>query len=329
LDNKISFCSGISGIGWLLTYIRQQKYINDINTDVILCEIDNYIINNLKDYLLINYWDFLHGYIGVGCYLLDRMHNNIVEPVILSILERLENSAIVNKNTIKWKSIINWKDQTFRYNISLSHGICGVLLFLLKLFEKGIKKERVLYLINGSVNYLLSQKINYQKYNSFFPMFSVESENELQGSRLSWCYGDLGICFALWKTGIVLNDTDLQSQSLDMLLLEAQYRRNLNDAGVKDACFCHGTVGIAHIFYKMFHYTKDSRFAEAANFWYKETLKMSIFVDGLAGYKDYYDKEKGYVNQYDLLNGIAGIAMSLMFFHKSKYPDFDDCFLLN
>jgi hypothetical protein len=205
----------------------------------------------------------------------------------------------------------------------------GVLIFLLELFDNKINKIQVQHLIEGAVNYILSQEIDYNKYNSYFPLFSLENKNGFDGSRFSWCYEDLGICFALWRAGITLGNESWQIKALDILSHEARFRRNLNKSGIKDACFCHGTVGVAHIYYRMWLYTKNEYFKDAADFWYNETLKMSKFLNGLAGYKAYYDKDKGYVNPYDLLNGIAGIGLSLIFYHLGKSPCFDNCFLLS
>jgi hypothetical protein len=114
IDNrtKDSLCSGLSGLGWLLNYIKLQEWDICSNIDSVMFEIDCCLITRLDKYLSINYWGFLHGYIGIGHYLLQRIHvNDKAEKAIDSILLKLEDPAIISlDNTVKWKSIIDLKD---------------------------------------------------------------------------------------------------------------------------------------------------------------------------------------------------------------------------
>jgi len=72
-----------------------------------------------------------------------------------------------------------------------------------------------------------------------------------------------------------------------------------------------------------------SEFKKAADYWFAQTLKMSTFADGLAGYKTWYGKEKGWVNEYNLLEGIAGIELALMSYYYEVEPTWDECLLLS
>ena len=320
-----SLCSGIAGVGWLLNYVKKEKWNIFYNIDSVLEEIDKYLILKLNKYLSINYWDYLHGYVGIGIYLLGRVHNNpIVTNALKKIIETLENSAIIDQDTVKWKSMNNGN-----FNISLSHGISGILIFLIQSYKLGILKERSNILLEGCIAYLLSQRIDFHKYNSFFPTFSLECKKDCYGSRYGWCYGDLGVCYALWYAGNTLNKQDLQETILNILIFESEKRKNLEQNGIKDACFCHGAVGVAHIYYRMWLNTNILQFKNAANYWYEKTINMSIFQDGVVGYKAYCNAEKGYIKQYDFLNGITGIGLSLMHYYLQKKPNFDSCLMLS
>lgn len=320
-----SLCSGVAGVGWLLNYITEERWDIYDNIDSVLDEIDKYLILQLTKYLSINYWDYLHGYIGIGIYLLRRSYNNpIVTDALKKIIKTLESNAIIDKGTIKWKSMNNGN-----FNISLSHGISGILIFLAQSYKQGILKEKTTVLLEGCIAYLLSQRIDFNKYNSFFPTFSLESKKDFYGSRYGWCYGDLGICYALWYAGNILNKQDLQETILNTLIFESEMRKNLEQNGIKDACFCHGAVGVAHIYYRMWLNTNMFQFKNAADYWYKKTIDMSAFQDGVVGYKAYCNAEKGYIKQYDFLNGITGIGLSLMHYYLQKKPNFDSCLMLS
>ena len=188
-----SLCSGIAGVGWLLNYIKEECWDICDNIDPILNEIDDYLILRLNKYLSINYWDYLHGYIGIGEYFLTRVnHNPKILNSLYQMLDKLTKSAIENQYIVKWESINN------DINISLSHGISSILIFLSHLYNQGIFTDKTYTLIENCAHYLLSQKVNFNKYNSFFPTFSLERGRNFYGSRYGWCYGDIGVCFALW-----------------------------------------------------------------------------------------------------------------------------------
>lgn len=69
-------------------------------------------------------------------------------------------------------------------------------------------------------------------------------------------------------------------------------------------------------------------FKDVANYWFNETLKMSKFEDGLAGYKVWHT-EDGYVNQMGILEGIAGIGLALLSYYYDMEPTWDECLLLS
>jgi lantibiotic modifying enzyme len=152
--------------------------------------------------------------------------------------------------------------------------------------------------------------------------------NELFGSRLAWCYGDLGIAMSLWQAGIALQNEAWKNKALEILLFAAEKRRDLQQNWVKDAGLCHGTAGIAHIFYRMWWNTHIPEFKNAANYWMNETLKMATFTDGLAGFKTWHGKE-GWVNSCGLLEGISGIGLALLTYYYEIEPTWDECLLLS
>jgi hypothetical protein len=326
-----TFCSGIAGIGWLVEFASKYKFIES-NTNYILGELDKHLAKAFVYLLSIKYWDFLHGAIGIGFYYLKRFEesdfskNNI--DLILDFLE--ENAIIEIDNKKKWINLLHLEPKRVGINISLSHGISSIIVFFLKIYQINIEQKRVEKLIVSAINYLLSQEIDKSQYGSFFPTFSIETEKYLHKSRLAWCYGDLGIATTLYQAGMLLQRNDWIYKSLEILIYAAEKRRDLEQNMVVDAGLCHGTAGIGHIFYRMWWNTKMPEFKHAADYWFKQTLMMAKFEDGLAGYKVWHgDKYGGWINDYGLLEGIAGIGLALMTYYYELEPTWDECLLLS
>jgi lantibiotic modifying enzyme len=233
------------------------------------------------------------------------------------------------ENQYKWKSVIDIETQKIGYNISLSHGMSSIAVILSKLHNiKDIDQKMVKTLLEGCVNYILTQEIDKDKYGSFFSSLAIESSIQLTGSRLAWCYGDLGISMALWQSGVALQNETWKNKALEILLFAAEKRKDLQKNHVADACLCHGTAGIGHIFYRMWWNTRMPEFKNAADYWFEQTLKMAAFSDGLAGYKAWHGDE-GWINDYGLLTGITGIGLALLTYYHEIEPTWDECLLLS
>ena len=90
------------------------------------------------------------------------------------------------------------------------------------------------------------------------------------------------------------------------MLYHSTHRRTVEETQVFDAGICHGSAGVAHIYNRMWHYTKDPVFKEATDFWIQKTLDFAVHEDGVAGYKKYNPTTKAYENDYGLLEGRSG-----------------------
>ncbi len=131
-------------------------------------------------------------------------------------------------------------------NLSISHGLVSVVDFIIKAYKRGIDQEMCRVLLEGFINYFLSQKIDSTTYNSCYP--NLAKENHLiQSSRLGWCYGDLSIALMYWEAGKALGNQLWKKEAIDILDF-AITRLDLKQNQVRDACICHGTSGIALIF---------------------------------------------------------------------------------
>jgi lantibiotic modifying enzyme len=212
--------------------------------------------------------------------------------------------------------------------LSLSHGLFSKIVLFSKCYKQNICPKLSKELLEDSIQFLLNCK-NPIGSVSVFPSRIIE-KSKTNFSRLSWCYGDLGISIALWQAGEALQNKEIKREAID-ICLQTTKRFTQEETGIEDLGFCHGTAGIAHIYNRMWRYTGIEEFKTAYDYWIQETLKMAKYKDGLAGYKSYKSEEfGGWKNDYGLLEGIAGIGLVLhSYLHPEEEPHWDRCLLLS
>lgn len=316
-----TFCSGLSGILYLFEYLKENDFI-DIDTSEIRELFDNYIIRCMNMDIQKGYYDFMHGALGAGLYFMKTdTHSQEIDKLLDFLYNTAEKDT--DKNTFSWKSILGISGD-FGYNIALSHGMSSIVLFLCRLYKKGYSHPYLNPLLNGTVHYLLSQEIDPDVYGSCFP--SQSKENITKG-RMGWCYGDLGVAYSIWNAGKIMKNKDWQQKSIDVFN-HSITRKSVEDSMVMDAGICHGSSGIALFFNRMYQETKEVKYREARDYWLNETLNLSKFKEGLAGYLT-YAKDLDVNPDYSLLTGIAGIGLVFLSYLNDDGQKWDELLLLS
>ena len=324
-EARESFCNGVAGVGWGMQHLVKQDLM-EFDTHEFHEGVSEYLHRCMIGFIdKMNSYDYLHGAIGIGIYFLNTNINQN-EKYVEELIMLLEKYSIKDGETVKWKSEVVGVGSV--YNFSMSHGMASILVFLTKAYKKNIARNKCLELINGTVNYLLSNKLDTKDFGSIFPCY-ISVEGTLYESRLAWCYGDLGIGIAFWLAADATNNESLKQEAIN-IFMHATERTDLKKNGVVDAGICHGTAGIAHIFNRMYNYTGIERFKESSLYWLDHTLQMRTFPDGFAGYKAWYSKDYGgWQCKSSLLDGIAGIGLVLMSSISDIEPQWDECLLLS
>ncbi len=326
-----SFSKGLSGIGFALLLL-EEEYIEPSFSDS-YHDLDDRLYPIMMEQINKGDYDFLHGAMGVGLYYLKRVKYN---PEVISYLKALINglektTIIITKDQIAWQSILDREINRIGINLGLSHGISSIIIFLVKCISEDIEKETSVNLITKAINYILAQEIKEKNsVNNHFPSW-IEPEKVNQRERMAWCYGDLGVGLAIWLAGKTLNNNNWKNKAIEIFKNSAT-RRDLHVYHVMDACFCHGTSGIAHLYNRIYHYTGSDYelFKETASYWHNQTLKMAKYNDGAAGYKGWRNQKYGGPrNEYGMLNGISGIGLSLISAVSDIEPKWDECLLLS
>ncbi|MCL2727036.1 MAG: lanthionine synthetase C family protein [Bacteroidales bacterium] len=322
-----TICNGIAGFGWLCEHLRKMGFLS--RDDIaFLDDLDPYLYSQMMDNIKFGNYDFLHGALGVGTYFIDRLDKKEVPGYLNDLLTELEESSIPCRNGgVKWMSIIDHKTSKIGYNISLSHGMSAIAALLIRLHQMNFETQRVESLLSGTILFILDQIIYQESSLSYFPSRSKVSGTE--ASRLGWCYGDLGVVCVLRRAAIALRNKEWEEMALKILLHTCK-RRDLEENIIRDAGLCHGSAGVAYIFWDLYAKTDIAEFKETVDYWLDITLQMAKYPDGLAGYKAFRLEEYGGLEKTDsLLDGIAGIGLALLSCLNDHATPWDECFMLS
>ncbi|WP_160137236.1 lanthionine synthetase C family protein [Chryseobacterium sp. c4a] len=315
-----SYCSGLAGVCLGIDYIESQTNTAYERFDFVDDQIHSWLISQLDSCIKAKNYDFLHGALGIGFYFLERCKEGDLssEKALHHLLEFLNDSAIQENNTIKWEN------EKHEVNISMSHGMVSIILFLLEVYKADFQTEyNISRLIKGAVGFILTQEIDPAFYHSYFPFTSIENEKEhLNGSRLSWCYGDLGIAIMLRKVSEVFNNHLWREKSTE--ILEFSTQRTDADIRVLDAGICHGSSGVALVFYNEFLQTGNEKYAKAAKHWIDITFDYYKEDPEHFSRVAYDPVNKEYTNKSSLLEGTCGVGLVLlsMIENKTDWPKF-------
>lgn len=313
---QFSYCNGLAGFGLGIHLLAEGDFIE--NSPDMLDDIDLVLQHYLEQEIRLHHFDFLHGVIGMGFYFLKhyKYKPELSLVQLHKIVDYLEQTAISDPHThtVKWEIV----DRHFphqadiKFNISLSHGMSSIAIFLSRLLQMDINPEgKVRKLLEEALNYILQQRIDEKIYGCYFPSTSLENPGPVNKSRLAWCYGDLGIGIALWHAGKVLNKKDLTDFAMEILEYSAE-RKDIRANYVWDAGICHGSAGITQIFFRMWQETKRPSLQAAYEYWKEQTYCFGNRPEGPAGYQSFDPTQQSWETKYYLLEGVAGIGLTLL-----------------
>ncbi|WP_304685680.1 lanthionine synthetase LanC family protein, partial [Muribaculum intestinale] len=308
-----TYCNGLAGIGIGLMLLAENEYV-ELAADA-LNDFDAYLSRAIEVFSIQGNFDLLHGATGIALYFTKRSDTAIetsreaLTAYITSIKKALVKTTGDDGTEYSWCRMKPDFSQEER-NISMSHGLSGIANVLAQIYARHIlpktEEKKVKEMIEALTRTILAQRIKFTKYRSAFPSYYKSSDEHSRFSRLAWCYGDLGILATLAIIAETTGNSSLSTR-IEPLVLAETTRRRIEQTLVHDACVCHGAAGI----YAYFRHA-SSRFSDcvalhdAERYW-KDYI-LALPVDRLC-----YDPiSKSYNKQYNILNGYAGIAMSLL-----------------
>lgn len=323
-----SFCEGLSGIGWLLLFLKEIDYL-DYDPDHFLTDTDRYLNSFLDLFLQEGKWDLLYGYVGIGFYFLKRMNRQSLEKIV----HVLDKTVVFHKTGMAWERFEPHFSKDI-IDLGLAHGNAGIVVFLSQCYKQGILKDTCQKLLGGVLDFYIDQQQEFDIIGSFWKDFTPIDPNarEIDGpkfSKLAWCYGDLTILNALHQAAETISDRE-KSGLLKALAIETSKRRGYDESLIKDAFFCHGSSGIMLIYQELFERTGETAFKESADYWLNITLSAFLEQEEqIMALKDPLSESK-----FELLDGASGIGCALLnripaeVFGKLKVQSWKEAFFL-
>ncbi len=321
-----SFAGGQAGVHWLYVYLYKAGLLEDEDYEL-LCSDDLVLQQYALQELNRNNWDFMHGALGVAYTMLYRYQERY-ESFFEKVFSELNRICGENEITGLFpgydaKTRMFVKEET---DLGLAHGIPSVLKFCIQAYKQDVCKEQAHALADKIIDYLL-QHTNPDKTVAYFSSVLKNGADYTRKSRLGWCYGDPGVGIVLYQAGVALGYKDLKDQAIGILRYSTQ-RRHAEDTDIRDAGICHGSAGVAHIYHRMWHYTQDKIFKDAADYWIGQTLALATHPEGIAGYRSYNHGDVPWVTNPGLLEGAAGVGLVLQSYLTGDYS-WDYCIMLN
>ena len=327
-----SLYAGFTGIAWAVQHVT--TWLGDSSGD-----ISNDIDCALETYLSRTPWshdyDLIHGLVGVGVYCLERTDSPVAMQCLELIVERLSELAEPSGEGLCWLTHPDLLRQGQRekypqgyYNLGLAHGQAGIIALLGKVHAAGMSQEKTAQLLEGAVQWLLRQRLPHCAQSSFSALHIPGRQSE--SCRLAWCYGDAGLAAALLLAARCVGEESWEREAVAIARNAAA--RDAQTCGVVDACFCHGSSGLAHIFNRLYQASNDEALSEASRYWIERTLQFSKPGEGPAGYRFMANDNRGnsgFQSRYGVLEGIAGIGLSLLAATSTIEPCWDRMLLVD
>ena len=306
----LTFANGVAGVGWLIKHLIKKEILSPLDAES-LVDFDELLLENLKsdEYKNNRYYDLLFGLIGKGIYFLEGSNINDYRALEI-IFARLNNLDVASNPEGLWYAMLGKEqrnEQNDYFDYGLAHGLPSISIFLTKLYKAGICEVECKHFVQTISDFLQKQRLKNRV--SQFPSHSKSSAE----SRLAWCYGDLGIAFSLLQASIVLGKPSLKEDARRLAV--SCTSRTLNNSFIKtegdliENGFCHGTLGLVHLFNQLYRKIGDDQLVEARDYWLSVTFgknKKNIVANE-------YDAEKGvWMESGTLLNGYCGMGLVLL-----------------
>ncbi|REA63534.1 hypothetical protein DSL64_03565 [Dyadobacter luteus] len=312
LSTLISVCAGLTGLGWVLNSLRKYELIGSEYDDFIL-NLNSTIAKRAVSEARGQNLDYMHGSIGALTYLCEgdmtsEIAREHVSALTREILARQSDEHGFIKNEYIFRKLGYTTEDDM--NLGLAHGLSGILLGILRVYEIGILQDEIRPVAVAGINYILSLA-NFDHDNdltkSIFPtnrMLSLAADdpkNQLYYTlRSGWCYGDLNQVLLLYRAGSLLGNNSW-SATARQVGLRCVKRTTNAQTWVDNPFLCHGSAVVSLMFDNLMQYDEDAAraFAEGSTFWKAQTLDyMSRFL------------QDGDRKDVSFLSGFCGVALA-------------------
>jgi lantibiotic modifying enzyme len=319
--------SGFTGVSWVAEHLgrllegeEEQEATGGDDEDPGE-EIDQVLLTTLDRLSWAGDYDLLCGLVGFGVHALERFPRASSVRCLEAVIDRLEESAEKNEQGITWfrpPEVLAGAGRELTphgcYDLGVAHGVPGVIALLADACRLGVRQERARPLLDGAVRWLVPQRLPRQR-GACYPSKIVPGI-ETRLSRLAWCYGDPGIAATLLYAARAVGVEEWEETALSIAAHAAGAAPE--DTGVRETGLCHGALGLAHLYNRIYQAGGGEPFADAARLWYRLGLEMRKPEGGIAG----FEADPGF------LTGAAGIGLALLAAVTPVEPEWDRLLLV-
>jgi lantibiotic modifying enzyme len=323
--------SGFTGVAWAAEHLSRllgESEEPNASGEDMNEEIDETLLRALAAPSTGDY-DLISGLAGFGVYALERVPRPSAVSCLEAIVDRLDQTAVRLGEGVTWFTSPDLLPPRNRkehpngyYNLGVAHGVPGVIALLADACRLGIGAEKASPLLEGAIRWVLSHRLSARP-GACYPSIVIPGV-EPQPSRLAWCYGDPGVAATLLYAARALGREEWERTALDIAAHAAGAAPE--DSGIRDAGLCHGALGLAHIYNRIYQAGGDERFADAARLWYRLGLDMRRPEGGVAGFDAWHlgpDLQMGWTADPGFLTGAVGIGLALLAGITSVEPKWD------
>jgi lantibiotic modifying enzyme len=314
---------GFTGVAWIAEHLGEP----DADGDDMNGEVDETILAMLADWD--GHYDLISGLAGFGVYALERVPRPSAVRCLEAIVDRLHETAERLGEEMTWFTFPEMLPPRHRemypggyHNLGVAHGVPAVIALLADTCRLGIRSERVRVLLDGAVRWVLSQQVA-GRGGARFPTVILPN-GEAPPARLAWCYGDPGVAATLLYAARAVGNEEWERAALDIAIHAATTAPE--DAGIRDAGLCHGALGLAHMYNRIYQAGGGELFADAARSWYRQGLDMRRPERGIAGFESWelgWDMQMSWRTDPGFMTGAAGVGLALLAGLTSVEPSWD------
>lgn len=277
-------------------------------------------------------FDLLRGLAGLAVYALERLPRPKAAACLERIVEHLYALGERDRDGTAWRTypeMLKMDDVRYpsgNFNLGVAHGSPAIVSVLGQVCAAGIAQPGAYVLLEEAVRWLLARR-HPSRAPSRFPSFyypGIPSDH----ARLAWCHGDPGVAAALAVAARSVRRADWAQEALDAARSGEHVARS--ELGPFDATLCHGAMGLAHIYNRLFHQSDEEWLRDAARAWVRYALALRrephLGIARFSSWRPLGDKPPiawGWRAEPGFLTGATGTALALLAAASSVEPSWD------
>ncbi|MCS4165300.1 lanthionine synthetase LanC family protein [Sphingobacterium sp. BIGb0116] len=304
----LNYIDGLAGIYAIYGYLSSKEELSFLQFP----DFDD-VIDTLGEELLYlanrNIWDNLYGAGGMlAAFSVGSVNTELLESVLIQLNERIKKHEV---NDL----IINPFIGKHTVDFGIAHGYAGLGNILINLLEKGVFTDLINNILVDFLKLFEDQQLNLtdESANVFPIKYDMETRSYDYSAISGWCYGDLGIVNFVLKCS-TLTDLNLIYPNLKNAIQSIAERPLVEDQ--KNIFLCHGLSSKFLIRQAVKHVNFNMNTISLGQ-------SYSISVENFLS-----SNNSAELKQKSLLNGGAGVCLTLAMIEREPHNDFLNLFFL-